>query len=97
MLQLRKLKNGNKQWWGSQWNRQVATNIHLDHMAIFSPLVLPPALTNLPQGYGQRLPLFDSTMEVSAQQYVVKIIGFIELEEIDNDDAKMHVITQSFS
>ncbi len=31
MLQLRKLKNWKKKWWGSKWNWQVATNIHLDH------------------------------------------------------------------
>jgi hypothetical protein len=66
-------------------------------MERFGPLILPSQLTALPQGYGQRLPLFDGTTEVTYLQHMVKVTDFIDLEEIDNDDANMRVIAQSFS
>ena len=61
-------------------------------MARFSPLILPPQITALPQNYGQILPLFDGTTKVTTQQHIVKVIDFIDLEETDNDDAKMCII-----
>lgn len=64
-------------------------------MARFSPLFLPSHITNLPQGYGQRLFFFDDTIEVTSLKHMVKVIDFIDLEEIDNDDAKIRIIAQS--
>ena len=36
MLHLRKLENRKNQWWGSKWNRWVATNILLDQYDLFT-------------------------------------------------------------
>ena len=66
-------------------------------MARVAPLILPGQLAPLPKGYGKRLPLFDETSKISARQKLVKVIDFNDLEEIDSDDAKMRIITQSFS
>ena len=66
-------------------------------MARFALLILPQQLTALPQNYGQILPLFYGTLEVTSHQHIVKVVDFIYLGEIDNDDAKMHIIAQSFS
>lgn len=66
-------------------------------MARFSPLVLPSQLASLPQTYGQRLPLFDGSAGVTMQQHIDKMVDFIYLEEVDEDDAKMRLISRSFS
>lgn len=65
-------------------------------MAQFAPLILPAQLSALPQNYGQRLPLFYGSAEITAQHHVDKLIDFIDLEEIDDDDAKMRIIAQRF-
>ena len=66
-------------------------------MARFAPLVLLGQLAPLPQGYGQRLPLFDENYETISKKHLVKFTDFIDLEKIDSNDAKMRIITQSFS
>ena len=66
-------------------------------MSIFVPLILPGQLTALPQNYGHRLTLFDGTSEIIAYHHVAKVTDFIDLEEVDNEDAKMCIIAQSFS
>lgn len=49
-------------------------------MARFAPLVLLGQVTDLPQNYGQRLPLFYGITEVTARQNIEKITNFIDLE-----------------
>jgi len=66
-------------------------------MARLAPLLFPTELTALPQNYGQRLPLFDGSAEITTQQHVDKLIVFIDLEEIDEENAKMRIIAESFS
>lgn len=63
----------------------------------FSPLVLPGQLVTLPQTYGYRLPLFYGIPRITTQQHIDKIVDFIDLEEVDEDDAKMRLMAQSFS
>ena len=58
-------------------------------MAHFGPLVLPGNLADLPQGYGQRIPLFYENSEIIECQHIAKITTFIYLEELDANDAKM--------
>lgn len=60
------------------------------------PLILPTQLLALPQKYGQILPLFHGSLEIIAQHHVDKLIHFIDPEEIDDDDAKIIIIAQSF-
>lgn len=57
-----------------------------------APLILPIQLAALPQNYGQRLPLFYGSAEITAQQHVDKLVDFISLEEIDEEYAKMRII-----
>ena len=66
-------------------------------MAILAPLILPGQLHALPQGYGHRLPLFDKNSSITANQNIVKVTNFIDLEEVDEEDAKMRIIVQIFS
>ena len=66
-------------------------------MAIFAPLILPGQLHALPQGYGQRFPLIDENSSITAKQHIVKVIDFIDMEEVDEDDAKMRIIVHIFS
>lgn len=65
-------------------------------MARFGALVLPGQLANLPQGYGQRFPLFDENSQIATRQHMAKIATFIDLEELYADDAKIQIITQIF-
>ena len=65
-------------------------------MAKFSPLILLGQINSLPQVYGQTLPLFDNNSQIAARQHIRKVTDFIDLEEIDADDAKMRIIVQVF-
>ena len=64
-------------------------------MARFSPLVLPSQLIDLPHNYW--LPLFDGTIDITTREHINKITNFIDLEEVDNDYAKMRILAQIFS
>ena len=65
--------------------------------AIFAPLALPTALHDLPQNYAQRISLFDGEGNFIARQHMDRFEDFIDLEEVDYDDAKMRVFAQSLS
>jgi len=49
-------------------------------VAIFSPLVLPISLHDLPQIYAQRIKQFDAEGNVTAQHHLDRFIDFIYLE-----------------
>ena len=66
-------------------------------MTRFAPLILPAQLNDLPQGYGQRLPLFDENSPKTTKKDIFKVTDFIDLEEVDVDNAKMRIKAQSFS
>ena len=62
----------------------------------FTPLVLPLVLHDLPMNYAQRIELYDKEGNVSARYHVDKFDDFIVLEEVDDEDVKMWLFTQSF-
>jgi len=64
-------------------------------VAQFSPLLLLGQLASLPQNYGQRLPLFYGTSDITTKKHVDKLIDFIDLEEVDEEDG-IRIIAQSF-
>lgn len=66
-------------------------------MENFAPLVLPGQLVALPQNYGQRLPLFYGNSEITTRQNVDKLVDFIDIENVDDEDAKMRIIKPIFS
>ena len=63
----------------------------------FAPLALPTALHDLPQKYAQRITFYDGEGNFTSQQYVDIFNDFIDLEEVDYDDAKMKLSTQILS
>lgn len=64
--------------------------------ARFAPLSLPAQLHDLPQNYAQRIKHFGNEGDVIAQQHVDRFMDFIDLEEVDHEDAIMRLIFQSF-
>ena len=65
--------------------------------ARFAPLALPAALHDLPLNYAQRIALYDGEENVSARYHVGKFDDFIDLEEVDHEDAKMSLFAQTLS
>jgi hypothetical protein len=62
---------------------------------IFSPLVLPTQLHDLPQDYNLRIKLYDVEGNISAQNHIDWFNDFIDLEEVDFEDVMMRLFTQS--
>ena len=62
----------------------------------YDPLVLPTQLHDLPQGYAQRIRIYDVEGDFLAQQHLVKFNDFCELEDVDYDDAKMILFAKRF-
>ena len=63
---------------------------------IFSPLGLFGVLHDLPQNYPLRISIFDREGNFTARKHVDRFEDFIDLEEVDYDDAKMSFFSQSF-
>ena len=61
----------------------------------FAPLVLPAQLHDLPLGYSQRIMTYGAEGDVSSQQHVIRFNDFCDLEEVDHEDAKMRLFSQS--
>jgi hypothetical protein len=51
--------------------------------ARYAPLVLAAPLHAMPQDYQTRLPQFDATGPLSAQQHVDKMNDYYDLHEVD--------------
>jgi hypothetical protein len=65
--------------------------------AIFSPLILPAQLHDLPQDYNLRIKLYDAEGNISTQKHLDWFNDFIDLEEVDFEDVKMSLFTQSLA
>ena len=62
----------------------------------FAPLALPAQLHDLPQNYAQRIKSCGNEGDVTTQQHVDRFMDFIDLEEVDHEDAIMRLFSQSF-
>jgi hypothetical protein len=60
-------------------------------VAIYSPLVLAAPLHAMPQDYQMRLPQFDGTGPLSAQQHIDKMNDYFDLQEVDEADVQMRL------
>ena len=60
----------------------------------FVPFAFPAVLHDLPQNYAQRISLFDGEGNFTARQDMDKFEDFIDLEEVDYDDAKMRLFAK---
>jgi hypothetical protein len=65
--------------------------------ARYAPLVLASPLHNMPQDYQTRIPQFDGTGTMTAQQHVDKMNDFFDLQEVDEEDVKMRLFSQSLN
>jgi hypothetical protein len=63
----------------------------------FTPLSLPSQLHDFPQNYNQRIKLYDAEGNASAQKHLDWFNDFVDLEEVDHEDAKMRLFAQSLS
>jgi hypothetical protein len=78
-------------------NRQPLRPLTTTMAAIFSPLILPALLHDLPQEYNLRIKLYDVEGNISAQKHLDWFNDFIDLEEVDFADVKMRLFTQSLA
>ena len=62
---------------------------------IFSPLILPTQLHDLPRNYNQRIKLYDVEGNISTQKNLDWFNDFIDLEEVDFEDVKMRLFMKS--
>jgi hypothetical protein len=63
--------------------------------ARYAPLVLAAHLHVIPQDYQMRLPQFDGTGPLNAQQHIDKINDYFDLHEIDEANVQMRLFAQS--
>jgi len=63
----------------------------------FSPLTLPAQLHYFPQNYNQRIKLCDAEGNASTPKHLDWFNDFVDLEEVDHEDAKMKLFVQSLS
>jgi hypothetical protein len=59
--------------------------------AIFTPLILPAQLHDLPHNYSQRIKLYYAEGNVSSQKHLDWFNDFVDLEEVDYADVKMRL------
>jgi hypothetical protein len=65
--------------------------------ARYAPLVLVSPLHNMPQDYQTRIPQFDGTGSLNAQQHVDKMNYFFDLHEVYEADVQMRLFAQSLT
>jgi hypothetical protein len=65
--------------------------------ARYAPLVLATPLHAMPQDYQTRLPQFDGTGPLNAQQHVDKMNDYFDLQEVDEVDVQMRLFAQSLT
>jgi len=65
--------------------------------AIYAPLVLAAPLHAMPQDYQTRLPQFDGTRPLNAQQHVDKMNDYFDLHEVDEASVQMRLFAQSLT
>ena len=64
---------------------------------MFSPLDFPSVLQDLPHNCSHRISLFDGDGNFTARQHMNRLDDFIDVEEVDYDDAKMRLFAQILS
>jgi hypothetical protein len=66
-------------------------------VARYAPLVSASPLHNMPQDYQTRIPLFDGTRTMAAHRHVDNMNAFFDLQEVDEEDVKMRLFSQSLN
>jgi hypothetical protein len=63
----------------------------------FAPLILLAQLHDFPQNCSQRMKLYDVERNISTQNHLDWFNDFVDLEELDYEETKMALFTQSLS
>ena len=63
-------------------------------VARYTPLVLFAQFHDLPQGYSQRIRTYGAEGDISTQQHLDRFHDFCDLEEVDNEYAKMRLFAK---
>ena len=63
--------------------------------AKFPPLALHAQLHDLPHNYAQRIKSYDAEENGSAEKHLDWFNDFVDLEEVDHEDAKIRLFPQS--
>ena len=61
--------------------------------SMFTPLILPAQLHDLPKGYSQSIRTFSAEGYITTQQHLDKFNDFIDLEEVDHEDVGMRLFS----
>jgi hypothetical protein len=70
---------------------------HIRGMAArFSPLVIPAQLHDLPRNYSEKIKTYNVEGDITTQQHLDRFNDFVDLEEVDYEDEKMRLFSQSF-
>ena len=75
----------------------IITHPSQNMAARFAPLALPAQLHDLPQNYAQRIKSFGNEGHITTQHHVDRFMDFIDLEEVDHEDAIMRLFSHSFT
>jgi len=59
--------------------------------ARYAPLVLPQNLDDMPTDYQNKIPLFDATQSITAQQHVDRMNDFFDLRKLDAENMSMRL------
>lgn len=65
-------------------------------VAEYALLVLPQNLNDMPTDYQIKIPLFDATQSITAQQHVDKMNEFFDLRDVEAENVTMRLFVQSF-
>jgi cyclopropane fatty-acyl-phospholipid synthase-like methyltransferase len=66
-------------------------------VAIYAPLVFASPLHAMSQDYQTKLPQYDNTVSINAQQHVDKMNDYFYLQEVDEVDVQMILFAQSLT
>ena len=61
----------------------------------FAPLAFPIVLHDLPLNYSHKISLYDGEIIFTTRQHMDRFEDFIDLEEVDHDDANMRLFARS--
>lgn len=64
--------------------------------AKYAPLVLPQNLDAMHADYQSKIPLFDASQGITAQQHVDRMSDFFDLHKIDEENVTMRLFVQTF-
>ena len=62
----------------------------------YAPLVLPQVLNDMLADYQRKIPIFDATQSIIAQQHVDKMNKFFDLHEVEAENVTTRLFAQSF-